>query len=137
MAGIPFKACILGGAGGGDVAVQVGVVARNYKNFREQLQMKYGLEKDFQVFLEDGTQVCDEEYFDVLEPQTKLTVVQRGVNRARGAATLSVYVCIHCFTFMVLIRSSMKFNSMHVSVAFFFFIIGYSSIMNTLIVIYG
>ena len=82
MAGIPFKACILGGAGG---SVQVGVVARNYKNFREQLQTKYGLEKDFQVYLEDGTQVCDEEYFDVLEPQTKLTVVQRGVNRTSDA----------------------------------------------------
>lgn len=102
MAGIPFKACILGGTGGADVVAQVGVVAKNYQNFRELLQVKYGLENDFQVFLDDGTQVCDEEYFEVLEPQTKLTVVQRGANRPRGAATLFFYVCIQRFTFIVL-----------------------------------
>ena len=70
MAGIPFKVCVPSSN------VQVGVVARSYEHFRDLLQTKLGLAKDSQVYLEDGTLICDEEYFDLLEPQTKLTIIE-------------------------------------------------------------
>lgn len=69
MAGVPFKVCIP------SKSLQVGVVARSYDHFREVLQNKLGLAKDSRVYLGDGTLICDQDYFELLEPQTKLTVV--------------------------------------------------------------
>lgn len=71
MAGVPFKVCLPHRNN-----VTVGVVAQSYDHFREVLTTKLGLRKDFRMFMEDGTLVCDEDYFHLLEPQTKLTVVE-------------------------------------------------------------
>lgn len=71
MAGVPFKVCIPHRNN-----FTVGVVAQSYDHFREVLTTKLGLQKDFRMFMEDGTLVCDEDYFHLLEPQTKLTVVE-------------------------------------------------------------
>ncbi len=69
MAGVPFKVCVP------SRKLQVGVVAKSYDHFLEVVQDKFGFVKDrFQLFLDDGTLICDQEYFELLEPQTKLTV---------------------------------------------------------------
>ena len=69
MAGVPFKVCI---ADRGNLTV--GVVARSYEHFCSVLKTRLGLASDYSVRLDDGTLICDEDYFHLLEPQTKLTV---------------------------------------------------------------
>lgn len=69
MAGVPFKICIP------SEGLQVGVVARDFTHLKEVLEARYALGKDARLYLEDGTLVCDQDYFELLEPQTKLTVV--------------------------------------------------------------
>ena len=67
MAGIPFKLCV-------DEKMQIGIVAKSFKHLKAVAQEKFGLSENISVFLDDGTLVCDEDYFHMLEPQTKLTV---------------------------------------------------------------
>ena len=56
---------------------QFGVVARNLRLLRDDIQKRYGLNNDFKICLPDGTAIDDEEYFAFLEPQT-LLIVRRG-----------------------------------------------------------
>lgn len=55
---------------------QFGVVARNLRLLRDDIQKRYGL-GNFKICLPDGTAIDDEEYFAFLEPQT-LLIVRRG-----------------------------------------------------------
>jgi len=52
---------------------QFGVVARNLRLLRDDIQKRYGF-KNFKICLPDGTTIDDEEYFTFLEPQTLLIV---------------------------------------------------------------
>jgi len=56
---------------------QFGVVARNLRLLRDDIQKRYGLGNNFKICLPDGTAIDDEEYFAFLEPQT-LLIVRRG-----------------------------------------------------------
>ncbi len=60
--------------------LQVGVCAESLTHLKKQVQEKFNLpqQESLDVFLEDGTLVCDEEYFKVLEPQTKFRVQPPG-----------------------------------------------------------
>lgn len=71
MAGVPFKVCIPSQNG-----LQMGVVANSLEHLGAVLEQKLGIAKQMRVYLGDGTLVCDEEYFQLLKPQTKLTVVE-------------------------------------------------------------
>ena len=73
MAGVPFKVCIPCNN------VKIGVVARSLQHLQEVLKEKFGFSCSV-ISLEDGTIVCSEEYFNLLEPQTSL-VVQQPANR--------------------------------------------------------
>ena len=70
MAGVPFKVCIPSQNG-----LQMGVVANSLEHLGAVLEQKLGFQQ-IRVYLGDGTLVCDEEYFQLLKPQTKLTVVE-------------------------------------------------------------
>ena len=70
MAGVPFKVCIPSQNG-----LQMGVVANSLEHLGAVLKQKLGFQQ-MRVYLGDGTLVCDEEYFQLLKPQTKLTVVE-------------------------------------------------------------
>ena len=56
--------------------IQIGIAARSLNHLRQLLRTKLGLSDRFKLTLEDGTIVCDPEYFKLLEHQTKLTVVE-------------------------------------------------------------
>ena len=71
MAGVPFKVCIPSQNG-----LQMGVVANSLEHLGAVLEQKLRIAKQMRVYLGDGTLVCDEEYFQLLKPQTKLTVVE-------------------------------------------------------------
>ena len=71
MAGVPFKVCVPSQNG-----LQMGVVANSLEHLGAVLEQKLGITKQMRVYLGDGTLVCDEEYFQLLKPQTKLTVVE-------------------------------------------------------------
>lgn len=73
MAGVPFKVSI---PGMGRSGLQVGVVANSLKHLGQILEERLGLSQHAEIYLDDGTLVCDQEYFELLEPQTKLTVVE-------------------------------------------------------------
>jgi len=73
MAGVPFKVSIPGMSRSG---LQVGIVANSLKHLGQILEERLGLSEHAQIYLDDGTLVCDQEYFELLEPQTKLTVVE-------------------------------------------------------------
>ena len=70
MAGVPYKIFIP------KWKKQIGVVARDLRNLQDILCAKLHLAPGFQVALEDGTLVCEEDYFKVLPPQTKLVVLE-------------------------------------------------------------
>jgi len=71
MAGVPFKVCVPSKNG-----LQLGVVASSLEHLGAVLEQKLGIAPQMRVYLGDGTLVCDEEYFQLLKPQTKLTVVE-------------------------------------------------------------
>lgn len=73
MAGVPFKVYLP------CINVKVGVVAQNLQHLKEVLKEKFGLSQTV-ISLEDGTIICSEEYFDLLEPQTSLVVQQQNAN---------------------------------------------------------
>lgn len=69
MAGVPFKVSIP------CRNVKVGVVAQSLEHLHSLLEEKFGLAgADIQITLEDGTIICNEEYFNLLEPQTNMVV---------------------------------------------------------------
>lgn len=53
----------------------IGIAAHSYEHLREVLRTRYKIRGDFCLQQDDGTLVCDEDYFQLLEPHTKLTVV--------------------------------------------------------------
>ena len=55
---------------------QIGVAAKSLQHLRDTLQAKMGLSNKFKLTLDDGTIVCDPEYFKLLERQTKLNVIE-------------------------------------------------------------
>lgn len=68
---MPFKLCIP------SRALQVGVVAKNFDHFLDVIRDKFGYARgSFQLSLDDGTLICDQDYFELLEPQTKLTITE-------------------------------------------------------------
>ncbi len=72
MAGVPFKVFIP------SQNLLIGVVASSYRHFLEVVQAKFGFAPDsFQLYLDDGTLICDQEYFELLGPQTKITVSEK------------------------------------------------------------
>ena len=52
---------------------RVGVTAENLKDLRRQAIKRLNISQDFQPYLDDGTAVLTEEYFQRLEPQTCFT----------------------------------------------------------------
>lgn len=56
--------------------LQIGVAAKSLRQLHEILRARVGLTERYKLTLEDGTIVCDPEYFKLLEPQTKLNVVE-------------------------------------------------------------
>ena len=78
MAGVPFKLLLP------CKNVKVGVVAQSLEHLHNLLKERFGL-PSAEITLEDGTLLCNEEYFSLLEPQTNL-VVQAGI--ARGELKL-------------------------------------------------
>ena len=67
MVGVPFKVCLPGGQ-------LVGVVAYNFFHLGQVLKAKFGLGGELNFSLDDGTLICDQDYFELLPPQTKLNV---------------------------------------------------------------
>ncbi len=54
--------------------LQVGIVAESLVHLKKQIQEEFRIEGDIHVYLEDGTLVNKEDYFKILEPQTKLRI---------------------------------------------------------------
>ena len=52
----------------------IGIVAESLRDLKDKAMAKFAL-NSCRVFLEDGTEIDDEEYFCFLEYQTKLIVV--------------------------------------------------------------
>lgn len=72
MAGTPFRVCV---SSSKHQQVQFGIVAKNLDHLKSVVQEKLGLSStDLGVFLDDGTLICDDNYFHLLQPQTRLTV---------------------------------------------------------------
>lgn len=69
MAAAPFKVCIP------SCGKCVGIAAHSYDHLCEVLRTRYKICGDFCLQQDDGTLVCDDDYFELLEPNTKLTVV--------------------------------------------------------------
>lgn len=67
----PFKVCIPSRG-----RARIGIAAYSYEHLREVLRKKYDVGGDFCLQQDDGTLVCDEDYFKLLEPNTLLTVVE-------------------------------------------------------------
>lgn len=88
MAGTPFKLC-LDSVSTPDKKVKIGIVAKSFDHLKAVAQEKLGLSDNVSVFLEDGTLICEEEYFNMLEPQTKLTIRDNWQN---GTHAYIIYV---------------------------------------------
>ena len=54
---------------------RIGIAASSYAHLREVLRTRYAVSDDSYIQQEDGTLVCDDDYFQLLEPNTKLKVV--------------------------------------------------------------
>ena len=70
MAGVPFKVYLP------SENVKVGVVAQSLQHLKAVLKEKFGFSQTV-ITLEDGTIICSEEYFNLLEPQTSLVAQQQ------------------------------------------------------------
>ena len=55
---------------------RLGVVARTLVDLKQRGVKKLGVPEECGVFLEDGTEVGDEEYFQTLPPQTVFVFVR-------------------------------------------------------------
>jgi len=73
----PFKVC------NSNAQRMVGIVAASLQELKYKAKAKFVLSTCC-VFLEDGTEIDDEEYFGFLEYQSKLIVVDR-VDRMAGS----------------------------------------------------
>lgn len=73
MAGVPFKVCLP------CENMKVGVVAQSLQHLRGLLREKFGFTDNTVITLKDGTIICNEDYFNLLEPQTTLVVQQGAV----------------------------------------------------------
>ena len=74
---VPFKVCIPSRG-----PARIGVAAHSYGHLCDVVRQKYRVRGDFYFQQEDGTIVCDEDYFRLLEPKTLLTVVEARVSAA-------------------------------------------------------
>ena len=72
--------------------IQIGIAARSLHHLRQLLRTKLGLSDKFKLTLDDGTIVCDPEYFRLLEHQTKLTVVEVSQKTAAVQTTTGEYL---------------------------------------------
>ena len=71
--------------------VQIGIAAKSLRHLREIIGRKFGVTGNFNLVLEDGTIVCDPEYFNLLAHQTKLTVLETPLKLGgRTTATVDV-----------------------------------------------
>ena len=68
---IPFKVCIPSRG-----PARIGIAASSYEHLRQIVRYKYKVSGEFSLQQEDGTIVCDEDYFRLLEPKTTLTVME-------------------------------------------------------------
>ena len=68
---IPFKVCIPSRG-----PARIGIAASSYAHLRQIVRYKYKVSGEFFLQQEDGTIVCDEDYFRLLEPKTTLTVIE-------------------------------------------------------------
>lgn len=68
---VPFKICIPSRG-----PARIGIAAFSYRHLCDVVRRKYKVSGDFCIQQEDGTIVCDEEYFKLLAPMTPLTVVE-------------------------------------------------------------
>ena len=75
---VPFRVCIP------SRGARVGIATTGYRHLREVLRQKYAVSGEFSLQLDDGTEVCDEEYLKLLEPHTSLTVVEQELTRSAG-----------------------------------------------------
>lgn len=73
----PFKVC------NSNAQRTVGIVAASLQELKYKAKAKFALSTCL-VFLEDGTEIDDEEYFWFLECQTKLIIVGSRVDRMAG-----------------------------------------------------
>ena len=78
----------------------IGVAAHSYEHLRDVLKTRYKVKGDFSLQQEDGTLVCDEDYFQLLQPNTKLSVVDAddrsstdSLSEGGGAGCLKI--CMH------------------------------------------
>ena len=53
-----------------------GVACQNFKDLKSKIESKFNLDKRFQIFTEDGTEVDEDEYLMNL-PQNSLLIVSR------------------------------------------------------------
>ena len=53
-----------------------GVACHNFQNLKSKIESKFNLNKRFQIFTEDGTEVDEDEYLMNL-PQNSLLIVSR------------------------------------------------------------
>ena len=75
---IPFKVCFPSRG-----SARIGVAASSYAHLRQIVRHKYKVSGEFCLQQEDGTIVCDEDYFKLLEPKTTLTVIESAPPSAR------------------------------------------------------
>lgn len=59
--------------------IKVGVVASSLQDLEIVLRLQHGVAGHMQLSLEDGTLICNEDYFQLLAPQTSLLVLQPGL----------------------------------------------------------
>ena len=78
----PFKVCIPSRG-----KSRIGIAAYSYEHLREVLRDKYGVSGDFCLQQEDGTLVCDQDYFKLLAPNTKLTIAENLARHCDGPTT--------------------------------------------------
>ena len=72
---------------------QIGVATKSLPHLRETLQAKMGLPAKFKLTLDDGTIVCDPDYFKLLEPQTKLNVVEGSLSATSSSGESMLKMC--------------------------------------------
>ena len=77
--------------------VQVGVAARSLHHLRELMGTKFGVTGSFKLTLEDGTIVCDPEYFNLLAHQTKITVLELNAV-ARTKTDGKLVIILKCYS---------------------------------------
>lgn len=76
MAGIPFKVCVP------SRNLKVGVVAQSLEHLQKVMKENFNLSQ-VSIALEDGTLICNEDYFNLLEPQTNLLVLQSSYSSSK------------------------------------------------------